>query len=279
MIKKIFIPVDGSVNGNIAVDYGIYLAKLIEAPLLGIHVIDVSMLQSPMIADITGSGGISPCDGIYEVVETSLNEKAESIIKDFREKCGQAGVAAEIKKIVGAVAESIIEEGENSDLILMAKKGEHFHLPEGGILGSVAEAVIRKSGKPVMVVPEKFLEIESMGLAYDGSEPAKKALQLCLQLAAQTAWPITALIVTADSDRSAKLTLQVEEATEKRAVDMDFVVLQGKEDEKIIEFIKQGSVELMVMGAYGHNRLRELLLGSTTSHIVSKSPVPVLLTR
>ncbi len=279
MIKKICIPVDGSANGNIALDYGIYLARLIDASLQGIHVIDAGLIQAPLITDITCSGGIGACDGIYEIVETSLQKKAELIINDFRERCGKAGISAEIKKATGIVDESIIEQAENSDLILMAKKGEHFHLPEGGILGTVAEAVIRKSGKPVMVTPEKFLEIESMGMAYDGSEPAKKALHLCLALAVQAAWPITALIVTADSAQAARLTSQIEEATEDKAADMDFVILQGREDEKIIEFIKQGSVELMVMGAYGHNRLRELLLGSTTSYIISKSPIPVLLTR
>jgi nucleotide-binding universal stress UspA family protein len=40
-----------------------------------------------------------------------------------------------------------------------------------------------------------------------------------------------------------------------------------------------GSVELMVMGAYGHNGLRELFLGSTTTNVIRKSPIPVLLTR
>lgn len=48
---------------------------------------------------------------------------------------------------------------------------------------------------------------------------------------------------------------------------------------KIVKFIREGSVELIVMGAYGHNRLRELLLGSTTSHVIHKSPIPVLLVR
>jgi nucleotide-binding universal stress UspA family protein len=54
--------------------------------------------------------------------------------------------------------------------------------------------------------------------------------------------------------------------------------MPGKEGEEIIKFIKEDAVELIVMGAYGHNRLRELLLGSTTSQVIQKSPIPVLLT-
>lgn len=61
--------------------------------------------------------------------------------------------------------------------------------------------------------------------------------------------------------------------------DCEVIVSSGKESEEILKFIKQGSVELMVMGAYGHNRVREWLLGSTTSTILQKSPIPVLLIR
>ena len=48
---------------------------------------------------------------------------------------------------------------------------------------------------------------------------------------------------------------------------------------KLFQFIREGAVELLVMGAYGHNRFRELMVGSTTSSIIRKSPIPVLLTR
>ena len=77
---------------------------------------------------------------------------------------------------------------------------------------------------------------------------------------------------------------QVEEANQKDPdeppiADCETITLSGKEPDEIIKFIREGSVELMVMGAYGHNRLRELFLGSTTSQVVRKSPIPVLLIR
>ncbi|MBN1382388.1 MAG: universal stress protein, partial [Deltaproteobacteria bacterium] len=62
-------------------------------------------------------------------------------------------------------------------------------------------------------------------------------------------------------------------------IDSDVIILSGKEDREILRFILDGSVELMVMGAYGHNRLRELILGSTTSMVIRKSPIPIWLTR
>jgi len=279
MIKTILIPVDGSVNSTTAVDYGIYIAPKLEATLTGLHVIDIYLIQGPMMTDISATVGMPPYDGFFEAVETSLKEKADLILKHFEDRCREAGIACVPKKDIGKISDTIIEEAENADLILMAKKGEHFHLKEGGLIGSVAEVVIRHSGKPVMVIPESFREIESMGLAYDGSASARKALALSLSISEKAKWPMTVMIVSADAARAANLSAQVEEMAQTGLADCEVIISAGRESDEILKFIQEGSVELMVMGAYGHNRLREWLLGSTTSDIIRKSPIPVLLIR
>src|SRR5664280_1558428 len=283
MIKKIFIPTDGSANSLKALEYGIYIARKLDASLIGLYVLDVNLIQGPMLTDISGSVGMPPYDGFFDAIETSLNEKADCILKDFQERCQKSGVNVEVKKTIGRISPIIIEEAQNADLILMAKKGEHFHLKEGGLLGSVAEAVVRDSGKPVLVTPENFVEIESMALAYDGSDSALKALELSLELSKKAVWPITVVIITSDAKKADTLSAQIEEMNEKDSsapmADCETIILSGKDQDEIIKFIKEGSVELMVMGAYGHNHLRELFLGSTTSHVIRKSPIPVLLTR
>ncbi|MEE9910573.1 MAG: universal stress protein [Deltaproteobacteria bacterium] len=279
MIKTILIPVDGSSNSDIAIDYGIYIAPKLEAALAGLHVIDVYLIQGPMMTDISATVGMPPYDGFFDAVETSLKEKADLVLKTFDDRCRTAGIVCEMKKNIGKISDTIIEEAESADMILMARKGEHFHLKEGGLIGSVAEIVIRHSGKPVMVIPESFREIESMGLAYDGSAPAKKALELSLNISEKAKWPITVLIVNQDAAKAADLSAQVEEKAQEGLADCEVIISSGREADEIIKFIAEGSVELMVMGAYGHNRLREWLLGSTTSHIIRKSPIPVLLIR
>ena len=279
MIKTILIPVDGSANSATAVDYGIYIAPKLEASLSGLHVIDIYLIQGPMMTDVSATVGMPPYDGFFEAVETSLKEKADYVLKNFEDRCRAAGVACGTKKNIGKISDTIIEEAEGADLILMAKKGEHFHLKEGGLIGSVAEVVIRHSGKPVMVIPESFREIESMGLAYDGSAPARKALKLSLNISEKAKWPITVLIISADAAKAADLSAQVEDMAQKGLADCEVIISAGREADEILKFIAEGPVELMVMGAYGHNRLRELLLGSTTSQIIHKSPIPVLLIR
>jgi nucleotide-binding universal stress UspA family protein len=278
MLKKILIPTDGSANGAIALEYGIYIARKLDAAIIGLHVLDVQLLQGPLLTDISGAVGMPPSEGFLEAIETSLNEKADFILRDFSQRCRKAGLEPEIKKVIGKIDEIIIEGAQNADFTVMAKKGEHFHLKGGGLLGSVSESVIRRSGKPVMVTPEKFHEIESMGIAYDGSPSAVKALDFSLDLSKKVEWPLTALIITPEEQRAARLGSQIEQAAAAYETECEVIIMSGKEGEEIIKFIREGAVELIVMGAYGHNRLRELLLGSTTSQVIQKSPIPVLLT-
>ena len=84
MIKTILIPVDGSANSDTALDYGIYMAPRFEATLTGLHVIDVYLIQGPMMTDISATVGMPPYDGFFEAVETSLAEKAESDLEKLR---------------------------------------------------------------------------------------------------------------------------------------------------------------------------------------------------
>ena len=277
-IKKIMVPTDGSDFGKIAIEYGIYIAKRFDAQLTGIHVMDIRLIQGPVFTDISGSVGLPPYQEFLPMLQDSLEERAESILQAFRTQCEEAGVHTETKKTVGVIDETIVEEGINFDLILLAQRGEHFHLG-GALLGSTAESVVRKSRRPVMVTPATFLEIESMGLAYDGSSPADNALKLSVELSEQTAWPLTVIIITDDHSVGASLDQKIEDFLEPYKIDSTTIILRGKEEREIIKFIKEGSVELMVMGAYGHNRLRELILGSTTSYVIRKSTIPVLLSR
>lgn len=280
MVKSILIPIDGSDYGKTAIAYGIAIAPKLDAQLTGLHVVDVRLMQGPVFTDISGSIGLPPYQEFLPAIESSLEAKAEAILKEFREQCEAAGIHPETKKITGVIDEAIIEEGRKCcDWILLAQRGEHFHIGSGAILGSTAQSVVRHSGKPVLVTPEHFRAINRMALAYDGSAPAQNALNLAAELSARAAWPLSVVIITDDQTLGAQLTKETEAFLKTRAVDGAILVLKGKEDKGLLKFIREGTVDLLVMGAYGHNRLREVLLGSTTSAVIRKSPIPVLLTR
>jgi nucleotide-binding universal stress UspA family protein len=280
MLQNILIPTDGSDYGKTAIAYGIYIARKLNVHLIGLHVVDIRLIRGPVFTDISGSVGLPPYQEFLPAIERGLDAKADTILQEFRAQCEAAGLHPETKKVTGVIDETIIAEGRSCcDWILLAQRGEHFHIDGGAILGSTAQSVVRRSGKPVLVTPEHFREIESMAVAYDGSAPADKALKLAAELSERAAWPLSVVIITSDPSVGEKISKKAEEFLESRKIDGATLILPGKEDKELLKFIREGAVELLVMGAYGHNRFRELMVGSTTSSVIRKSPVPVLLTR
>jgi nucleotide-binding universal stress UspA family protein len=279
VVKTILVPTDGSEYGKTAIDYGICIAKKLEAQLIGLHVVDIGLMRGPVFSDISGSIGLPPYQEFLPVIEAGLDGRAETVLHAFRQRCEAAGLHPGTLKAVGIIDETIIEEGKKTDWILLAQRGENFHLAKGGILGSTAELVVRNSGKPVLVTPKSYQDIESMALAYDGSPPAHNALKLAVNLSGKAAWPLTIICITDNQAVADRLHEKIEATLEPFQIDCETIIIRGKDNREILKFIEEGSVELLVMGAYGHNRLRQLFIGSTTSDVIQKSRIPVLLTR
>jgi nucleotide-binding universal stress UspA family protein len=279
MITTILVPTDGSVYSETSLEYGIELTKKLEAQLKGLCVLDIKIIQGPLFNDISGFVDLSPYQEFTPLIESGLNERAESILHNFRERCEKAGVRPELKKVTGLIDESIIEEGKKADLIILAQRGEHYPLTGVGLLGSTSEAVVRKAGKPVIVTPIQYKKIERMGLAYDESKPSETALQLAIEFCMKTMWSLSILHITDDAVSAERISQKVDSFFSPYDLEHDFVVRTGKEEQEILRFIEEGSVDILFMGAYGHSRLRELILGSTTSYVIRKSSIPVLLVR
>lgn len=275
---SLLLPSDGSDFSRTAADYAIYVADRIKSRLTALHVMDIKIIQGPLFSDIAFYSGLPVYYEFLPKIEEALNKRADSILEEISRKAEKAGVKAQTKKIAGIIEDTIIRESENHDMIVLARRGEHFHFNAGGLLGSTAESVVRRSKKPVLITPADFREIESIGLAYDGSPPASSALKMAAELSGAARWPITTLIICEDAAAAADLARRVEEFLDGRDVDNEILILRGREDREILRFIREGAVEMMVMGAYGRGRLRDFFLGSTTSNVIRQSDIPVLLT-
>jgi len=73
--RKILIPTDGSANSLTALEYGIYIARKLNASLIGLYVLDVNLIQGPMLTDISGSVGMPPYDGFLTQWKHLLTKK------------------------------------------------------------------------------------------------------------------------------------------------------------------------------------------------------------
>jgi len=98
MVTKILVPIDGSEYGQRAIEYAIYMAKKLKATLVGLHVIDINIIQGPVITEICGTMGIPATPEYFPLLEKRLHEQADAILMSFQYACQSQQVPVETKK-------------------------------------------------------------------------------------------------------------------------------------------------------------------------------------
>ena len=280
MIKSILVCTDGSPHGDVACEYAISLTKQLNARLLGLHVLDSRMLEGPLMADISGWVGAQPYGAQLQQFRELMEEKGKTIIQAFDSRCEAAGVKAETWVKMGHPPKVILEEEARAELVVMGQKGEHAEWI-GDMTGSIVERVVRHSVKPCMITPDAFRPISRILAAYDGSPHASQALHEATELTQALKGELVILTVaeTDDQKRANEISKDAVELVKAHGVQALNLVVRGKPAAAIIENARDERCDLIVVGAYGHSRIREMIVGSTTAQMITESKVPVMLVR
>ncbi len=286
---KFLVPVDFTDITNPLLKLAKFLALRHNASVILLHAV------SPVIYLPYPEGfGISPID-LSKLAESEAQsiESAKKRLEALRDFLAELSV--DIVVDVGEPSEVILAKEEMADLIIL---GSHSKgLVERILIGSTSERVARYCHKPLLVLkgkaPESFKKI---CLAHDLSKHAQSTFEFFLNLI--------------PPEKDGKLTLlHVEETIELPMVDALTEGLVKKiEEEKInylnsllerakekgwraelvvkkhsntangiVEFIKEGDYDLLVMGSRGLSGLKRVLLGSTCSQVLRRVDVPILI--
>jgi len=280
MYKNILLCTDGSPLADVAAEYAIRLAKQLGGRVTALYVIDVRILEGPLLADFSGALGAQPYAALLPRIEQIQREKAEAILKAVSSRCAAQGVQSEAVHRTGSLVGTMLHYETNADLVVLGQRGEHARWSEA-MLGSTVERMVRASVKPCLVAPDRFRPIRHVLLACDGSAESNKSLRAGIDLAVKL--QVEATIVTVCQNENKDAASEILQQAHQRAIDSGLTahaqLEHGNAETQILKLCERIGADLIVMGAYGHTRIRELILGSTTSHVLRKAQVPVLLTR
>jgi nucleotide-binding universal stress UspA family protein len=178
----------------------------------------------------------------------------------------------------GSVVETLEEFEQGAELVIVGKRGEHADLAKGH-LGSNLERVVRSAKIPVLVAAREFKPVNRFLLAFDGGPSSLKAVHHAATNPLLQGIECH-LVMCGKSDHEHALALE-HAATGLRGAGFTVIadLLPGDPDEAIAHEVKQREAGLLVMGAYGHSRVRQFILGSTTTHLIRTCHVPVMLFR
>jgi nucleotide-binding universal stress UspA family protein len=283
--QRLLLCVDGSAYSEVCCRYAAWLARRTGLTIEALYVSDVWTYESSFLSDLGGSLGAQPYQNMIGQLEVVEEGKAKLIEAALRAVFTQEGLADRVTfhHRTGGVVEALttFEKGAGAvSLVMMGKRGEHADLATGH-LGSTMERVVRASTKPCLVTPRALKPVCRVLLAYDGSPSSTKALHWLVQAAAfQDLELVLATVAATDGQEKAEeLLREGDNLLRAGGWKASVQLLVGEPGDAIADYVEHQGVDLLIMGAYGHGALRRLLVGSTTTDLVRRCHVPVLLFR
>ncbi len=268
MIKNILVAVDGSENARSAAEFAFWMAKGFGARLTGVHVVDIVALEGPLIHDLSGSLGFELFQNFSSEMKKILEENGQGFLDDFKEEAERAGLKADIVRAYGIVSSEICEKARLADLVVMGRAGINAKF-EHGLMGSVAEGVVRKSEKPVFIAPASFKVPANPLLCYDARSNSSKVMQSAAEFVKGTGLGLTVVTVSDDAAGDTLLA-EAERYLEPYGIKkVEFKSLKGDDAPALIEnFCKDNGHDLVFMGGASHGGILKIVLGSTTEHLI-----------
>ncbi len=272
---------DGSLYASSIYQHAAWLASRSGASIHVLHVIERA--ESLDKQDLSGSIGFDANAELLE--ELAKHDESHARVARLR---GKAILEDATKQLVGhevkatqrhgSVVETLAEFEAGAEWVVIGKRGEHADFAKGH-LGSNLERVVRSASIPVMVAAREFSPIQRFLVAFDGGPSALKAVHHV----ATRPWLKGLechLVMCGRVGREQELALE-HAATGLRGAGFNVTadLLAGDADEVIAREVTDRKIDLLLMGAYGHSRVRSLILGSTTTHLIRTCHVPVVLFR
>ncbi|KIN73549.1 universal stress protein [Sulfitobacter guttiformis] len=284
MDNKILALLDGSDYSHSVCHHTAWIAQKLGASVDAMHVL--GRREGAATTDLSGNLALGARTALLTELATLDEQRAKlaqakghAILEDAKailEQDGVAGVKLHLRK--GDLLEAVqaVETGVRA--ITIGKRGE-AHGYADGHLGSNLERIIRASKVPVFVASRAFKPISKVLVAYDASASAKVAIDRMAGSPVFADLPLTVLCVGQDAVKAQAIAEQAVARLQRADVAATALTASGEPEDVLKELVTTEGFNLLVMGAYGHSRIRSLVIGSTTTAMIRTAGIPVLLYR
>ncbi|MEM7593172.1 MAG: universal stress protein [Cyanobacteria bacterium P01_A01_bin.83] len=286
-MKKILLCTDGSAYSQVSYQYAAWIAQKTEIDLEILYVTNRRDEQAVQTNDFSGNIGIDSYQQLLnELVELEAakakvnHRRAEIILKEAQDFFSNSQLArVKLTHETGFLVDLFQKLEQGSDLVILGKRGENANYASEH-LGANLARIIRSSHKPCLVTPRRFKPVKRILLAYDGGKSCQKALNYLNQSPLFEGLELHIITIDTGKTETAQQHLTAAQDTTTQAGYKPTVrLLQGDAKAKIEKYIAFNQIDLLIMGAYGHSRIRYLIIGSTTAQVLRNSSIPVLLFR
>jgi nucleotide-binding universal stress UspA family protein len=279
--KDLLVVVDNSKNCVTRLDVAVHVASRFGTHLVGLFIKEPP--NFPVWAQSEGQGYVRSPSDYVETHRQAWREAALGAQQLFRSRTGVAGITTEWREREGDVAEIPILHARYADMVIVGQVAPELHAVQAG--REVPERLLLGVGRPILVVPYAgaFKTVgERVLVAWNASREATRAVNDALPILQQASQATVLAInprrgVSGDGDvPGADLALHLSrhgvnaEASSLATADVAVAPM-------LLSRVADLQADLLVMGGYGHSRVREIILGGVTREILRSMTVPTVL--
>lgn len=273
MIKDILVNLGVGKPHDVACDYAISVAAL-----FGAHLSARAMACKLPVGGSILDGASADFIDSFTAERRTAAEKAKT---SFDERCRRAGIRADssvVTDYVADVAQIFAENARHYDLSVVAQEEPKNDLPES----LITEAALFESGRPVLIVPyiqRTGIKLDRVMLCWDGSRNAARAVGDAMPLL-ERAGRVDVVTVDTKERRNTIRGAQIADHLARHGLKVDLKPIVAPDSDVANVVLSQAAdseANLIVMGGYGHTRLREFILGGATRGMLESMTVPVLM--
>lgn len=284
-IRKLLLPLTGTAAGEAALDTAVRIARLWNAHVTALHV----RVDSRDVAPLAGEGlSGAMIEEMMSATEKESNERARAVramfdrfVAENHVPVGEARageMSASFATVVGREEDLVAQQARLADLTVVP----HPEAGEDVSSSDALHAVLFDSARPVMVAP--LVAPARIGtrvcIAWNGTAESAASVQAAMPWM-QKAEAVRVLAAD-EYHRRGPAAADLLGYLALHGVTADIAVFRPVDREVgggLLRAAKEFQCDLLSMGAYSHSRLRQLILGGVTRHVLEHADLPVMMTR
>jgi nucleotide-binding universal stress UspA family protein len=283
MIRSILLALAESPFDASARNYAFWLARKEGSHIHALVVIDIAAFEVPVLGSPDGfmPSMVTPPVKENRSLMEDLTAVADERLNQFSRQCEIRGIPCSTEIKAGIAGEVISRSAVAHDIIVVSRTGYDRISNSRGHVDSVIAPIIRASVRPVLVAGSEFREDSELGkvlVAFDGSSHSARALMVAAELASRPGVSCTVITVSHSEEAGREVLAPAEEFLFHHGITPKIQVsISSKPADVICGIVASGKADLLIMGAYGHSPIREVLFGSTTERVLSNCTANVIL--
>ena len=271
--RELLLCVDPLQPGSVLIENAVKFAKEREARLIGVYPLEFPEFPGYVQAQLPKE--------ILDKNREFFIDHAKEAEAAFDKACASAGIECEWRCIEGERAETVIASGRLSDLLLLAGR----HNGDDSAAGSSSGRMLLECGRPVLLLPSSPIPDDAGSrilLAWNARREAVRAVNDALPLLSKAEW-VKVVVMNRHGNGLEEVGTDGHELCRHLArhgvkAEAHEITVHGEsEGAALLELAEKENANMLVMGAYGHARWRELVIGGVTAHVLRHTNLPVLM--